>query len=210
MWFWLHVKYNQTVCALTVTVTNWVWRTNSRVYKWHWHIDTDWRMRVWLLLSVRQIFQTVSRSDTGRYYCEAKNGVGYPKRCESTHMQIGKMCDISNLVSLWTTLLSWLSPSLSSDDLNVPAVITGVVVVCILVILCTFGVCYAHRQGYFSRKFKSLFVFMCIFCWFICSLSWIISGVNKGTQMRIIHVLTFFLFVHHTQGTEEGKIKKLS
>nr|XP_055062244.1 junctional adhesion molecule 2A isoform X1 [Misgurnus anguillicaudatus] len=82
------------------------------------------------------LFQTVSRSDTGHYYCEAKNGVGSPKRCESTHMQI--------------------------DDLNVSAVITGVVLVCVLVVLCTFGVWYAHRQGYFSRhRGRSFWITQC-------------------------------------------------
>ncbi|KAI7811543.1 junctional adhesion molecule B precursor [Triplophysa rosa] len=98
-----------------------------------WHANATYTVDV---VTGVLIFQTVSRSDTGLYYCEAKNGVGSPKRCESTHMQI--------------------------DDLNVPAVIAGVVVVCILVILCTFGVCYAHRQGYFSLRYcRSFWIAQC-------------------------------------------------
>ncbi|XP_073698804.1 junctional adhesion molecule 2A-like [Garra rufa] len=37
------------------------------------------------------------------------------------------------------------------NDLNVAAVIAGVVLLCLLVLLCAFGVFYAHRHGYFSR-----------------------------------------------------------
>ncbi|XP_073698958.1 junctional adhesion molecule 2A [Garra rufa] len=70
-------------------------------------------------------FQTVSRADTGQYHCEARNGVGPSKSCQGTLMQI--------------------------DDLNVAAVIAGVVLLCLLVLLCAFGVFYAHRHGYFSR-----------------------------------------------------------
>ncbi|KTF91860.1 hypothetical protein cypCar_00026174 [Cyprinus carpio] len=71
-------------------------------------------------------FQTVSRADTGQYHCEAKNGVGPAKSCQGTHMHI--------------------------DDLNVAAVIAGVVLLCLIMLFCVFGACYAHRHGYFSRE----------------------------------------------------------
>uniref|UniRef100_A0AAY5ED56 Ig-like domain-containing protein n=1 Tax=Electrophorus electricus TaxID=8005 RepID=A0AAY5ED56_ELEEL len=71
-------------------------------------------------------FLTVTRADTGQYHCEARNGVGQPKSCVGKHMNI--------------------------DDLNIPAVITGIVLVCLVISVCTLGACYAHRQGYFSRK----------------------------------------------------------
>uniref|UniRef100_A0A8C2AJF9 Junctional adhesion molecule 2a n=1 Tax=Cyprinus carpio TaxID=7962 RepID=A0A8C2AJF9_CYPCA len=74
-------------------------------------------------------FQTVSRADTGQYHCEAKNGVGPAKSCQGTHMHI--------------------------DDLNVAAVIAGVVLLCLIMLFCVFGACYAHRHGYFSPNIRA-------------------------------------------------------
>lgn len=70
-------------------------------------------------------FQKVSRADTGQYYCEARNGVGPGKSCSGTRMQI--------------------------DDLNVAAVVSGVLLLALLLFLCVFGGVYAHRHGLFSR-----------------------------------------------------------
>ncbi|KAL2087817.1 hypothetical protein ACEWY4_016645 [Coilia grayii] len=70
-------------------------------------------------------FKSVTKADTGQYHCEARNKAGPPKSCEGTHMEI--------------------------DDLNISAIIAGVVVVCLVIALCTFGACYAHRHGLFSR-----------------------------------------------------------
>ncbi|XP_043103621.1 junctional adhesion molecule 2A isoform X2 [Puntigrus tetrazona] len=70
-------------------------------------------------------FQKVSRDDTGQYHCEARNGVGPGKSCLGTRMQI--------------------------DDLNVAAVVCGVLLLALLLFLCVFGVFYAHRHGLFSR-----------------------------------------------------------
>ncbi len=40
-----------------------------------------------------------------------------------------------------------------SDDLNVAAVISGVLLLALLLFLCVFGGVYAHRHGLFSREF---------------------------------------------------------
>lgn len=40
-----------------------------------------------------------------------------------------------------------------SEDVNVSAVVAGVVVVCLLVIICGCGGFLLHRNGFFSRKF---------------------------------------------------------
>ncbi|XP_012675207.2 junctional adhesion molecule 2A isoform X2 [Clupea harengus] len=71
------------------------------------------------------MFTSVTKTDTGQYHCEARNKAGPPKSCEGIHMKI--------------------------DDLNVPAIIGGVVVVCLVIALCTFGAFYAHRHGFFSK-----------------------------------------------------------
>lgn len=36
-----------------------------------------------------QEFKAVAKEDTGRYSCQASNGVGLPKMCEGKHMTIG-------------------------------------------------------------------------------------------------------------------------
>ncbi|XP_075053220.1 junctional adhesion molecule B isoform X2 [Mixophyes fleayi] len=69
-------------------------------------------------------FSTVTKLDTGEYYCEASNTIGKPQRCSAKRMQV--------------------------DDLNLAGIISAVVVVALLIILCGVGVCYAQRKGYFS------------------------------------------------------------
>ncbi|XP_077150125.1 junctional adhesion molecule B isoform X2 [Ranitomeya variabilis] len=71
-------------------------------------------------------FNTVTKEDTGEYYCEASNKIGKPQRCPAKRMQV--------------------------DDLNLAGIISAVVIVCLVVVLCGCGVCYAHRRGYFSGK----------------------------------------------------------
>nr|A0A0R4IGV4.2 RecName: Full=Junctional adhesion molecule 2A; Short=Jam2a; AltName: Full=Junctional adhesion molecule B; Short=JAM-B; Flags: Precursor [Danio rerio] len=44
-----------------------------------------------------------------------------------------------------------LTTTFQTHDLNVAAVVSAVVLVCVILFLCAFGVCLAHRQGYFSR-----------------------------------------------------------
>ncbi|XP_055965281.1 junctional adhesion molecule B isoform X1 [Sorex fumeus] len=68
-------------------------------------------------------FNTVSKLDSGEYYCEARNSVGH-RRCPGKRMRI--------------------------DDLNISGIIAAVVVVVLVISVCGLGVCYAQRKGYFS------------------------------------------------------------
>ncbi|MFT7818299.1 junctional adhesion molecule B-like [Arapaima gigas] len=74
------------------------------------------------------VLKSVSHGDTGLYHCEASNGVGVPKSCKGGHIHI--------------------------DDLNLPAIVGAVVVICLLFVLCTLAGFYAHRQGYFSQAHR--------------------------------------------------------
>ncbi|XP_040279146.1 junctional adhesion molecule B [Bufo bufo] len=69
-------------------------------------------------------FNAVTKEDTGEYSCEASNGIGKPQRCPAKRMQV--------------------------DDLNLAGIISAVVIVCLVIILCGSGICYAQRRGYFS------------------------------------------------------------
>ncbi|KAM3933999.1 junctional adhesion molecule B isoform 2-T2 [Leptodactylus fuscus] len=71
-------------------------------------------------------FNTVTKEDTGEYYCEANNKIGKPQRCPAKRMQV--------------------------DDLNLVGIISAVVIVSFVIVLCGFGVCYLQRRGYFSGK----------------------------------------------------------
>ncbi|KAM7133819.1 junctional adhesion molecule B isoform 2-T2 [Molossus nigricans] len=70
-------------------------------------------------------FNAVSKLDSGEYYCEAHNSVGY-RRCPGKRMQV--------------------------DDLNLSGIIATVVAVALVISLCGLGVCYAQRKGYFSNR----------------------------------------------------------
>ncbi|XP_060755456.1 junctional adhesion molecule 2A [Neoarius graeffei] len=81
-------------------------------------------------------FHTVTIADAGLYHCEANNGVGKSKSCVGNHMTV--------------------------DDLNVPGIVAGIVILCLIICLCTLGVCYAHRQGYFNRhRGRSFWIQQC-------------------------------------------------
>ncbi|KAF5902605.1 junctional adhesion molecule B isoform X1, partial [Clarias magur] len=81
-------------------------------------------------------FHAVTIADTGLYHCEANNGVGKSKSCVGNHMMI--------------------------DDLNVSAIVAGIVILCLIIGLCTLGACYAHRHGYFNRhRGRSFWIQQC-------------------------------------------------
>lgn len=70
-------------------------------------------------------FNTVSKLDTGKYYCEARNSVGYSS-CPGERMQV--------------------------DDLNLSGIIAAAVVVVLMISICVMGVCYGQKKGYFSKE----------------------------------------------------------
>ncbi|XP_053312979.1 junctional adhesion molecule B [Spea bombifrons] len=70
-------------------------------------------------------FNTVTKDDSGEYYCEANNSIGKAQRCIAKKMQV--------------------------DDLNIPGIIAATVIVALVILLCGCGVFFAHKRGYFSR-----------------------------------------------------------
>uniref|UniRef100_A0A8V0YF52 Junctional adhesion molecule 2 n=1 Tax=Gallus gallus TaxID=9031 RepID=A0A8V0YF52_CHICK len=75
------------------------------------------------------IFNTVSKNDTGEYFCVASNGIGLPQKCSMKRMQV--------------------------DDLNVSGIIAAVVIVALVMALCGLGVLYAQKKGYFTKESSS-------------------------------------------------------
>ncbi|OXB79782.1 UNVERIFIED_CONTAM: hypothetical protein H355_013767 [Colinus virginianus] len=75
------------------------------------------------------IFNTVSKNDTGEYFCVASNGIGLPQKCSMKRMQV--------------------------DDLNVSGIIAAVVIVALVMALCGLGVFYAQKKGYFTKESSS-------------------------------------------------------
>ncbi|XP_075626227.1 junctional adhesion molecule B isoform X6 [Balearica regulorum gibbericeps] len=72
------------------------------------------------------LFNTVTKNDTGEYFCEASNGIGLPQKCAVKRMQV--------------------------DDLNVGGIIAAVVFVALVMALCGLGVFYAQKKGYFTKR----------------------------------------------------------
>ncbi|KFP03096.1 Junctional adhesion molecule B, partial [Calypte anna] len=73
------------------------------------------------------LFNTVTKNDTGEYFCEASNGIGLSQKCSVKRMQV--------------------------DDLNVSGIIAAVVCVALVMALCGLGVFYAQKKGYFTIFF---------------------------------------------------------
>ncbi|ELW65017.1 Junctional adhesion molecule C [Tupaia chinensis] len=68
------------------------------------------------------VFSAVHKEDSGRYYCIAANDAGTAK-CEEQEMEV--------------------------YDLNIGGIIGGVLVVLVVLLLITLGICCAYRRGYF-------------------------------------------------------------
>ncbi|XP_032941207.1 junctional adhesion molecule B isoform X1 [Catharus ustulatus] len=75
------------------------------------------------------LFNTVTKNDTGEYFCEASNGIGLSQKCSVKRMQV--------------------------DDLNVSGIIVAVVFVALVMVLCGLGVFYAQKKGYFAKESSS-------------------------------------------------------
>ncbi|KFV40831.1 Junctional adhesion molecule B, partial [Tyto alba] len=75
------------------------------------------------------LFNTVTKNDTGEYFCEASNGIGLSQKCSVKRMQV--------------------------DDLNVSGIIAAVVFVALVMALCGLGVFYAQKKGYFTKESSS-------------------------------------------------------
>ncbi|XP_072778978.1 junctional adhesion molecule B isoform X6 [Taeniopygia guttata] len=72
------------------------------------------------------LFNTVTKNDTGEYFCEASNGIGLSQKCSVKRMQV--------------------------DDLNLSGIIVAVVLVALVMVLCGLGVFYAQKKGYFASS----------------------------------------------------------
>ncbi|XP_029030334.3 junctional adhesion molecule 3B, partial [Betta splendens] len=70
-------------------------------------------------------FISVRKEDAGEYYCRAKNDAGYAE-CPAQTMEV--------------------------YDIDVVGIILGVLVVVMVLLCITVGICCAYKQGYFSRQ----------------------------------------------------------
>ncbi|XP_074070028.1 junctional adhesion molecule B isoform X2 [Macrotis lagotis] len=70
-------------------------------------------------------FNSISKLDTGEYFCEARNSVGHHK-CPGKQMQV--------------------------DDLNLNGILGAVITVALLILFCGLGACYAQKKGYFTKE----------------------------------------------------------
>ncbi|XP_029429012.1 junctional adhesion molecule C [Rhinatrema bivittatum] len=71
------------------------------------------------------VFSAVSKADTGHYYCIATNEAGSAK-CEEQELEV--------------------------YDLNIAAIVGGVLVVILVLGLITLAICWAYRKGYFANR----------------------------------------------------------
>ncbi|XP_073805930.1 F11 receptor, tandem duplicate 1 isoform X2 [Danio rerio] len=84
-------------------------------------------------------FPSVSKMDTGSYFCEASNGEGVPQRGDEVKMEV--------------LMSSCRGPCRSSiqGDLNVGGIVAGVIVALLAVGLLLFGLWYASKKGYLPK-----------------------------------------------------------
>lgn len=74
-------------------------------------------------------FGSVSKNDSGQYYCEAANEAGPAQRCKAVKMEV--------------------------RDPNTGGIIAGIIVALLLVGLLIFGIWYAKKKGYLPQRSES-------------------------------------------------------
>ncbi|XP_041338871.1 junctional adhesion molecule A-like, partial [Pyrgilauda ruficollis] len=72
------------------------------------------------------VFEPVGGWDTGDYHCEASNNVGTPQKSDVFRME--------------------------ASEVNVGGIVAAVVLLLLVLALAAFGVWFAYRRGYFSKK----------------------------------------------------------
>ncbi|XP_072282732.1 junctional adhesion molecule C [Pyxicephalus adspersus] len=74
------------------------------------------------------VFSAVNKGDMGQYYCIASNAAG-TARCDAQLLEV--------------------------YDLNIAAIVGGVLVVLVVLVFITVGICCAYRRGYFASNTRS-------------------------------------------------------
>lgn len=103
-----------------------------------------------------QKFLAVRREDAGEYYCRAKNDAGYAE-CPPQKMEVCKcvtdtsiqhvLCD-----EIYHHVLFLNSDLNSTDDIDVVGIALGVLVVVVVLLCITAGICCAYKRGFFSSQ----------------------------------------------------------
>lgn len=118
------------------------------------------------VFSPMQKFSAVRKDDAGEYYCRAKNDAGHAE-CGPQMMEVCKCVTQGRYSITWRNCLlrsdDWLnssatnsvsisSPRHSTDDINIAGIILGVLVVVVVLLCITVGICCAYKRGYFTSQ----------------------------------------------------------
>lgn len=104
-----------------------------------------------------QMFIAVRKEDAGEYYCRAKNDAGYSE-CSAQQMEVCKCVTDTSIQHVLCAdeidhHVSFLPSDLNStDDIDVVGIVLGVLVVVIVLLCITAGICCAYKRGFFSSQ----------------------------------------------------------
>lgn len=105
-----------------------------------------------------QKFIAVRKEDTGEYFCRAKNDAGHAE-CPPQLMEVCKCVADTRSMSCVLTKFSCFAlethvPSdlNSIDDIDVVGIVLGVLVVVVVLLCITAGICCAYKRGFFSSQ----------------------------------------------------------